>query len=89
MRVSDADHWTSPSLQAIVPSGDGESGFLTRMGIDGDLNEVMSSDSWERWLLTHGFIKRLDILSNQNTSDNIVPTNSLSLGLRIDLVNDG
>lgn len=46
MRVSDADHWTSPSLQALVPSGDGESGFLTRMGIDGELIEVMSSDSW-------------------------------------------
>lgn len=46
MRISDADHWTSPRLQALVPSGDGESGFLTRMGIDGELIEVMSSDSW-------------------------------------------
>lgn len=47
MRVSGADHWTNPSLQTLIPSGDGESGFLTRMGIDGELIEVMSSDSWD------------------------------------------
>ena len=46
MRISDADHWTNPSLQTLIPSGDGESGFLMRMGIEGELIEVMSSDSW-------------------------------------------
>lgn len=49
MRISDADHWTNPSLQTLIPSGDGESGFLMRMGIEGDFIEVMSSDSWERF----------------------------------------
>lgn len=45
-RMSGEDHATSPSLQNLVPSGDGESVFLMRSGITGELREVMSRDSY-------------------------------------------
>lgn len=68
-RTSDAGHWTNLNLTDLVPSGEGESIRLARVGIDGELNEVMSSDSWD-YLLTDS-LRHLAIGPNQNSTNNI------------------